>query len=72
MTTNKRINVRVGELTRPLRTFRISSNTPLETFLEKIKVKYSSAVRVNARVAKKTSILKEGDIITVTEPIAGG
>ena len=67
-----KINVRIGQLSKPLKTFTVKEGTTLIGFLELRKMKYGSSVRVNGNVAKKTATLKTGDIITATEAISGG
>ena len=67
-----KIRVHYGELNSALTAHNLKPRTTLEKFLDDKGVSFSSSIRVNAKVAAKSSILRNGDIVTSTEGVSGG
>ena len=68
----KSIKVQIGSLTEQLKVSSVKEGTTLVTFLDMKEIEYNSSIRVNGKVAKKGSVLKNGDIITIIDDVSGG
>ena len=70
--SSKKMYIKIGELTKPLKSVESVNGVSLETFLERRDMAYDSSIRVNGKVVPKTATLKDGDIITVIGHFSGG
>jgi sulfur carrier protein ThiS len=68
----RNMQVKIGELTKPLKSVESVPGVSLETFLDRRGMGYDATIRVNGKVTAKTAILKNGDIITIIGHFNGG
>jgi hypothetical protein len=67
-----KINVKFGQLTKPLQTVRIVLGTTLEQFCRSQRLTYGASVRINGRTAERNQRLRANDIITHIDDVDGG
>lgn len=67
-----KIKVMMGAMAQPLRASSINAGTKLVDFLKAKDIGYSSAIRVNGKVATKGTALKNGDVILTVGDVNGG
>ena len=68
----KKVKVVFTDLTKPLESMCVDSDTTLRDFCEKNKIILDDSVRVNSKRVEPDYIIKENDIITKTPKVAGG
>ncbi|KKL13948.1 hypothetical protein LCGC14_2520680 [marine sediment metagenome] len=67
-----KINVKFGQLTKPLQSVRIIEGTVLESFCKSQGLEYGSSIRVNGQTAGRRQMLRPNDIITSIDDVDGG
>ncbi len=72
MATGKKISVHFGRLVEQFRSTNVEEGTLLVAFLQKRKIEFGAAIRVNGRVVTREYALRDGDIVTEINNVGGG